>query len=197
MEVYPLSQPGLGIIPRVDHRIDELFLQGRLMKNDVERTRINESQMGESMNVSWQTLTEFSLSSEPGNEKIAMARVASLLEPLNIADTLLERIKTAVAEATMNALEHGNRYQPDIPVNIRVETASNKLRIQVEDQGRGPKRLTPETPDLEAKLAGLQSPRGWGLFLIEKMVDELIVTTGKDYHRLELIFDLIDPESSE
>ena len=27
-------------------------------------------------------------------------------------------------------------------------------------------------PDLEAKLAGLQTPRGWGLFLIGNMVDE-------------------------
>jgi anti-sigma regulatory factor (Ser/Thr protein kinase) len=32
-----------------------------------------------------------------------------------------------------------------------------------------------EVPDLEAKLAGEQKPRGWGLFLIEAMVDELAV----------------------
>ena len=144
------------------------------------------------MKTTWHTLAEFHLPSEPGNEKIAMEKVASLIEPIRVSDTLLERIKTAVAEAAMNALEHGNRYQADIPVYIRVEASKTKIRVQVEDQGRGPKRTTPETPDLEAKLAGLQSPRGWGLFLIQNMVDELHVTTGKGFHRLELIFNIIE-----
>ena len=43
-----------------------------------------------------------------------------------------------------------------------------------------------ETPDLEAKLDGLQRPRGWGLFLIEKMVDEARVLDGEGEHTLEL-----------
>ena len=30
-----------------------------------------------------------------------------------------------------------------------------------------------EAPDLEAKLEGLQKPRGWGLFLIQNMVDDV------------------------
>jgi anti-sigma regulatory factor (Ser/Thr protein kinase) len=67
--------------------------------------------------------------------------------------------------------------------------------VKIEDQGVGPRRQTPEIPDLEAKLAGLQSPRGWGLFLISSMVDELIVTTGDGFHRLELIFNLIKKRS--
>ena len=32
-------------------------------------------------------------------------------------------------------------------------------------------------PDIDAKLAGLQKPRGWGLFLIRAMVDGMDVTT--------------------
>lgn len=30
----------------------------------------------------------------------------------------LERLKTAVGEATMNAMEHGNRYDPEKPVAV-------------------------------------------------------------------------------
>lgn len=157
-----------------------------------EQIQFTGIQMEEIMKNTWRTLSAFTLSSEPGNEKIAMGQVASLLEPLNLNKTLLERIKTAVAEATMNALEHGNRYQTDIPVNIRVDVSPDKIRIQVEDQGRGPKSLKPEVPDLDAKLAGLQSPRGWGLFLIQKMTDELIVKTGEGFHRLDLIFNLTE-----
>jgi anti-sigma regulatory factor (Ser/Thr protein kinase) len=36
-----------------------------------------------------------------------------------------------------------------------------------------------ETPDIERKLAGDQKPRGWGLFLIEHMVDAMEVTTDE------------------
>ena len=42
-------------------------------------------------------------------------------------------------------------------------------------------------PDLDAKLAGMQSPRGWGLFLIRNMVDELHTTTDEVHHTVELV----------
>ena len=48
----------------------------------------------------------------------------------------------------------------------------------------------PETPDLEAKLAGTQKPRGWGMFLIEKLVDETHVTGEGGGHTLELVVRL-------
>ena len=41
--------------------------------------------------------------------------------------------------------------------------------------------------DLEAKLAGLQTPRGWGLFLIENMVDEMNVLSDEVHHTIELV----------
>ena len=47
-----------------------------------------------------------------------------------------------------------------------------------------------ETPDLEAKLEGLQKPRGWGLFLIRNMVDDLRVTTDGSNHTVELVMRL-------
>ena len=46
-----------------------------------------------------------------------------------------------------------------------------------------------ETPDLDAKLAGLQSSRGWGLFLIQNMVDELHVSSDDRHHTVELIMN--------
>ena len=43
------------------------------------------------------------------------------------------------------------------------------------------------TPDLEAKLAGEQSPRGWGLFLIKNMVDEMNIQQDESGHTIELV----------
>ena len=45
----------------------------------------------------------------------------------------------------------------------------------------------PETPDLAAKLAGEQSPRGWGLYLIQNLVDEMKISLDGQHHTIELI----------
>ena len=41
--------------------------------------------------------------------------------------------------------------------------------------------------NLERKLAGLESPRGWGLFLIRNLVDEVRITNQSDRHTMELV----------
>jgi len=139
---------------------------------------------------SWRLLTEFELPSEPGNELLAMQQVADAVQELNLPEALLERLRTAVAEATMNALEHGNKYREDLSVKIIVRATPAILSVQIIDHGGGKQIPEPETPDLEAKLAGLQSPRGWGLFLIKQMVDEMHVTTDDTHHSVEMIFKL-------
>ena len=50
------------------------------------------------------TLAEFSVPSEPGNERLAMEMVAEAVRDLDICGENLERLKTAVAEATMNSM---------------------------------------------------------------------------------------------
>ena len=102
----------------------------------------------------------------------------------------MEKLKTAVGEATMNAMEHGNQYREQAPVSIRLETTPDRLSVFITDQGGGQDIPEPETPDLEAKLEGMQSPRGWGLFLIKNMVDDLQVTTDDRHHTVELILHL-------
>ena len=64
------------------------------------------------------------------------------------------------------------------------------LTVEISDEGRSGPVSEAEVPDLEAKLEGLQKPRGWGLFLIENMVDELRVTDADGRHTVELILNL-------
>jgi anti-sigma regulatory factor (Ser/Thr protein kinase) len=87
----------------------------------------------------------------------------------------------------MNAMEHGNHYNPDIPVVIEVLGSKDAIGVRVTDRGGGPPSSEPETPDLAAKLAGLQNPRGWGLFLIKNMVDEMHVQVDENTHTVEII----------
>jgi anti-sigma regulatory factor (Ser/Thr protein kinase) len=136
----------------------------------------------------WHILAEFSLPSEPGNEIPAMETVVNAVRQLDLPNTILERMKTAVAETTMNAIEHGNKYREDLPVDIIVRASRTALSIRITDRGGGKGIPEPQTPNLEAKLAGLQSPRGWGLFLVKNMVDEMHITTDEIHHTVELIF---------
>lgn len=138
----------------------------------------------------WQTIAAFEVASVPGNERIAMERVAALIADTPLAAGRVERLKTAVAEATMNAMEHGNKYRADVPVQVQVLQSASSLVVRITDQGGGQFIREAETPDLDAKLAGLQSPRGWGLFLIQNMVDEMRVTSDDLHHTVDLIMHL-------
>ena len=136
-------------------------------------------------------LTDFTLPSEPGNERQAMEKVAEAVTELGLSEQRLERLKTAVAEATMNAMEHGNRYDPGVPVKIQVWLLKERLVVRIIDRGSGPlPSLTAKGPDLQAKLGGAQTARGWGLFLIESMVDEVRISGNPDHHTIELIMRL-------
>jgi serine phosphatase RsbU (regulator of sigma subunit)/anti-sigma regulatory factor (Ser/Thr protein kinase) len=135
-------------------------------------------------------LAEFDVPSEVGNERLAIDGVAKAVAELGLPGPRLERLKTAVGEAAMNAIEHGNHGRPELPVGVRVVADQTALRVRITDQGG--ERPLPEVtvPDLDAKLAGQQSPRGWGLFLIKNMVDELLTTTDERHHIVELIMHL-------
>jgi serine phosphatase RsbU (regulator of sigma subunit)/anti-sigma regulatory factor (Ser/Thr protein kinase) len=131
-------------------------------------------------------LAEFDVESAEGNERLAIERVSAAVEGLGITPKRLERLKTAVGEATMNAMEHGSGYRADRPVSVRVLTSGGAVRVQITDLGGARPEKEHEVPDLEAKLEGLQRPRGWGLFLIENMVDETRETSDGEHHTLEL-----------
>jgi serine phosphatase RsbU (regulator of sigma subunit)/anti-sigma regulatory factor (Ser/Thr protein kinase) len=133
-------------------------------------------------------LDRFSVMSRPGGEREAMERVVQVARALNLPADQVDRLRTAVAESVLNAIEHGNRYQPDLPVDVDVLASSRDVVVRVTDRGDGPPPPTRrQVPDLAAKIAGNQSPRGWGLFLIENMVDEVNEIRGEGLHTVELV----------
>jgi anti-sigma regulatory factor (Ser/Thr protein kinase) len=134
-------------------------------------------------------LIAFTLASEPGNERLALARVAESVAGLGLPAPRLERLKTAVAEATMNAIEHGNGNRADIPVEVEVRKDGDQITVAITDQGgleAYENNQGNEDPDLLKKLEGAQTPRGWGLFLIRNMVDAMDVTTDGQRHTILL-----------
>ena len=137
--------------------------------------------------LNWSLVAEFDIPSQPGNERPASEKVIEFLEAFSLDDTVKNRLQTAVAEATMNAMEHGNQYREDLPVRIRVTKSDAQINIRIHDFGQGIAQIEMVTPDLDSKLAGEQSPRGWGLFLIQNMVDEMNILQGEQGQIIELI----------
>ena len=116
-----------------------------------------------------------------------LARVAEAVAASGLAPARLERLKTAVAEATMNAIEHGNRGRPEIPVDVEVTQDGDDIIVAITDLGGEHEPPGPvEEPDLELKLDGEQRARGWGLFLIRNMVDAMEVRTDGPRHTVRL-----------
>jgi anti-sigma regulatory factor (Ser/Thr protein kinase) len=103
-------------------------------------------------------------------------------------DAAVERLRTAVAETVMNAIEHGNGERPEVDVDVAVWRTSAGVRVEVTDQALTGRSVDPDAPapDLELKLAGLQTPRGWGLFLVRSMVDAVDERSGPAGHTVRL-----------
>ena len=80
------------------------------------------------------------------------------------------RVAMAVREAAVNAVLHGNGYDPNKQVSVSFENTGAALVITIADQGEG---LDPETlPDPLAP-ENLLRGTGRGIFLIRSFLDEV------------------------
>jgi len=119
---------------------------------------------------------EVTLPNELGYERIAMECSASFAKMFGLQKERIEDLKTAVSEACLNAIEHGNKGRPEARVAITMRFEDDAIKVAVKDEGHGLKGL-PRTPDIEDKINKLESPRGLGIFLIEQLVDKV------DFHK--------------
>lgn len=109
------------------------------------------------------------LPSRLGYERIAMESLASFAKIVGFVSERVEDLKTAVAEACTNAIEHGNRGRPHARVIVTMNYEGGVLSVSVVDEGEGIKEF-PEEPDILQKIQNL---RGRGIFLIKRLVDEV------------------------
>ncbi|MBN1563432.1 MAG: ATP-binding protein [Anaerolineae bacterium] len=113
--------------------------------------------------------TELYLPSILGYEKIARGAVAALAEQIDLPADRIEDLKTAVAEACMNAIEHGNNLTSGINVTVAMLITADKLEVRVADVGV---QVIPETLPAPGTSGSM---RGWGMFFIKNLVDEMAI----------------------
>ena len=116
---------------------------------------------------------ELKIPSEHGYEKMAMQVAAELAGMMGFTDERVDDLRTAVSEACINAMEHGNALDGATKVFVVMTADAGRLAIDVIDEGHsGPPPTEIVAPDLEAQFEGRLPPGGMGLFVIKSLVDE-------------------------
>jgi serine/threonine-protein kinase RsbW len=135
---------------------------------------------------------EVRLPSRLGFEKVAMSTAAAVAKLMGFREDRVEDLKTAVAEACINAIEHGNRGNEKLSVGVVLSAGEDQLEVKVIDDGKGMK-TQPVKPDIDRKMHGEEDPRGMGMFLIQALVDEAEWVVGANgrssYVRLVIRLD--------
>ena len=116
-------------------------------------------------------VTEFELPTVLGSEKIAMEEVSKIAKSMGFNKDRIEDLKTVIAEACINAMEHGNKFDQNAIVGVVLAANDNSLTILVRDQGNGidPTKI-PESVFTEDGFPRVDC--GMGMFLITNLAND-------------------------
>ncbi len=117
---------------------------------------------------------EVHIPSELGYEKVAMEAAAAAAKRMGFSPDRIADLRTAVAEACINAIEHGNQSDASTKVVVVLTVEPERLEVNVADEGKQP--FPPKTPEP----GHASGHRGWGMFLIRNLMDEVEVSTEPD-----------------
>jgi serine/threonine-protein kinase RsbW len=120
-------------------------------------------------------VVQLSLPSEFGYEKVAMFSAGLIAESMGFPSTRVQDLQTAVSEACLNAIEHGHNNRAGVKLVVTMRTGGNELHVNVVDRGGGTIPRS-KRPCMANKIDGSESSRGWGVFLIQSLVDQVRVT---------------------
>lgn len=118
-------------------------------------------------------LVELKLPNILGSEKVAIEKAVSIAEKMGFSSDRIEDLKTAIAEACINAIEHGNKFNENTKVGVTFASNDTSLEVVVHDEGDGvdPAKI----PKNRFSKDGLPRRRGYGVFLISNLVNEFSI----------------------
>lgn len=99
-----------------------------------------------------------------------------LAHKVGFSEDDLHKITMSVREAAVNAVLHGNAYDPTKKIIVAYETTEDTLSITITDQGRGLSEDSLPDPLLDENLL---KTSGRGIFLIRSFMDEVKI---RDLH---------------
>ncbi|MEE2776366.1 MAG: ATP-binding protein [Acidobacteriota bacterium] len=113
---------------------------------------------------------------EPEMELAACEKASAVAESMGMAQDKIDEVKMAVIEACLNALEHSQakRRRFQVIFSVLGSAEPEALQITVRDKGVG---FSPPENASSPDKAPL-SRRGWGLQIIEGLMDEVRIESG-------------------
>lgn len=113
---------------------------------------------------------EEKIPSETAAGQKVQERIIETLERLEFPPKDVFGVRLALEEALVNAIKHGNRMDPEKTVRVACRFESEKVRIEIEDQGEGfDWGHLPDPTDLE----NLEKPCGRGVMLMRAFLNVL------------------------
>ena len=106
----------------------------------------------------------------PNMELIATQTAEVIARHMNLNEEQSGEISMALIEACINAFEHS---KSDNNVFIHFLIEEDSLVIKVIDQGIGFDKTKVEIPKIENKIGKEERKRGWGLQLIQELMDSV------------------------
>lgn len=114
---------------------------------------------------------EWTIPSEFGREKKVLEEAADNLQRLGVCEQRQEDMLTALAEACLNAMEHGNALNAALPVKVTFRRKDGNYIFDIYDHGTG---FDDAQKQAEVQVNwSKEQPRGWGLLLIHSLADEV------------------------
>jgi len=132
---------------------------------------------------------EVSLPNRLDYERIAMECSASFAKMVGFVPARIEDLKTAVSEACLNAIEHGNKGRPDARVVVTMSYEDDAFNVSVMDEGNGITDM-PKEPEIEQKIEKLEPPRGLGIYLMKQLTDQVDFNAEGDGHVVRMVIKL-------
>jgi serine/threonine-protein kinase RsbW len=129
-------------------------------------------------------VVEVHLPSELGYEKVAMSSAVTIAESMGFSPDRVDDLRTAVAEACVNAIEHGNKRDVNIKVVVTLTVQDDELKVEIKDSGQQPIPV----PDVER--GEREDNRGWGMFLIKRLVDEVETSAEPGRNEIRMVIHL-------
>ena len=121
-------------------------------------------------------IVELTIPVLPDMELLATQTSAAVAKHMNLDDEKTAEINMALSEACINAFEH-SESKSEIEIHFKI--SEDSLIIQVTDSGKGFDKSKVDIPNIEEKISS-EYKRGWGLKLIEELMDTVKFDSSKD-----------------
>ena len=114
--------------------------------------------------------SEICIPSDTSEGQAVQQQIVGRLQELDFSVRDVFAVQLALEEAITNAIKHGNQGNPKKQVRIAWRIDSDRIRVEIEDEGAGfdPKHLPDPTTE-----ENLEKPSGRGVMLIREFMSLL------------------------